>query len=419
MATFKLAGATVVALAGTLAVLFSSDRGSAAELLLVRSGDGTISVVDAETGVRRVDVPDAVPTHDRSALLTTRRDGGRTVLERRDPRTGSVTRATILDGDLSVRTVSPAGKAVALTPGRGGTARYEPAGRETTDLAVAFLDERPALRFALAGNIEPEMFSLDETALFVLEFVPPAAPTSYFVRVLDLATGEITDTDKLQVELNPKMRGKARAQVLHPAGTHLFTLYTLPTDAPVHDVEAPSNAERWAFVHVISLKEKWSHCIFLPVPFGTTDEATIGMGIAPDGASLYVADPAASRIARIDVEALAVVEVHQVERLRATGQRAAVAVADDGTVYASSGRIVVELAPGSLEAVHAWSNERVVSGLMVSDGELRVAGGGRVQLLDRASRQETGVIELPGRGTVDLLGPPRGSAVELPLECAC
>ena len=418
-------GPAVVAVAAAavliLAVTALLQRDGAEDLLLVRGDDGTISLVDPGSGSRRASVADAVPTHDRSALLTTRMDGGRTVLESRDPRTGAITGSTTLDGALRVRTVSPRGRAVALMAGGAGEGLYEPVPRDRTELAVAFLDARPPLRFDLPANVEPEMFSLDERALFVLEFTPPTDPSSYEVRLLDLATGELSDTDKLQVELNPRMRGKARAQVLHPQGTHLFTLYTLPGDAPVHDVEAPAETERWAFVHVISLEHKWSHCIFLPVPFGTTDEATIGLGIAPDGESVFVADPAVSQMARIDVDAFEVAEVFPVEQLRPTGARAAVAVADDGTVYAAAGNVVVELAPGSLEPVHAWASRgrAAVSGLQVAGDELRVAGNGRVTLVDRATRRETGVIDLPGRGTVELLGPPRGSVVEFPLECAC
>ena len=41
-------------------------------------------------------------------------------------------------------------------------------------------------RYMLAGNFEPEAFSLDGRALFVIEFSPPLAPYRYRVRSLDL-----------------------------------------------------------------------------------------------------------------------------------------------------------------------------------------------------------------------------------------
>jgi DNA-binding beta-propeller fold protein YncE len=388
--------------------------------VLVRSGDGTISLLDPETGTVLFNVPNAVATPDRSALLTTRPSGANTVLESRDPSTGIVTGSTTVPGALTVRTVSPRGGAVALMPGAAGDGIYDPQPRTSTELTVAFLDEREQLRFTLDGNIEPEMFSLDETTLFVLEFVPPMDPTSYHVKKLDLATGEVTDTAPIQVDLTPAMRGTARAQVLDPRGTYLHTLYTLPSDAPVFEgEESDVDAERWAFVHVISLDEQWSACIFLPIPFGITNEASVGMTVSPDGKTVYVADPSISQIAEIDVENLTVVEVHDVELLRESGARAVLAVADDGTVYVAAGHLIIELAPHTFEAVFGWRQQVVVTGLAVSGGELRVAGGGEVVLVDRETRLETGVISSPDHGTLELLGPPRGSVTEFPLECAC
>ena len=327
------------------------------------------------------------------------------------PNTGERTGSTTLGGaSLHVRTVSPRGGAVALMPGERGDGLYSPVPRERTSLTVSYTDERPAQVFELEGNFEPEMFSLDETALFLIQFDPATEPSGYFVRMLDLATGEVTDTGAPQVDLNPMMRGKARAQVLHPDGTHLYTLYTLP-----------EGEDRSAFIHVIQLDEKWSYCIFLPEPLGSGDESTVGMGVSPDGSTVYVADPGTSTIARVDAVGLEVIDVVPVEKLRDRDTKAAVAVAPDGTVYAATGSVVLELAAETLEPVHAWSRHTLVTALAVSGsgGELRVGGNGEVALVDRATRQETGVLRAPGRGTVTLLGPPRGSVTEFPLECAC
>ena len=410
--------ALVVVLAATG---WAATRGSAAEEsgLLVRNEDGSISLLDSDSGETLFDLDDAVPTPDLSSLLTTRRQGDGTVLESRDARSGEVTGSTQLDGDLSVRSISPEGGAVVLMPGRPNGGLYDPEPRGSTELTVAYLDDRPAQEFTLDGNIEPEMLSLDETTLFVLDFAPPMDPTSYSVRMLDLATGVVTDTDSIQVDLTSKMAGKARAQALHPDGTFLYTLYTLPQDQPVHEGEVAEDAERFAFVHVISLDEKWSFCIFLPVPFGTTDEAAIGITVSPDGERVLVADPAIGQIAEIDTETMEVTEVHPVEQLRDTGAKAVVAVAGDGAVYASAGNVVVELHPDTFDVVSAWGAPSAVTGLSTTDETVRVASGGSVTLIDRATGLETGVIDGHGRGTVDLLGPPQGNVVGFPLECAC
>jgi hypothetical protein len=391
--------------------------------LLVADETGAISLLDPETGEAVFEVPGATATPDRSALLTTATSVDGTLLESRDPSTGLVTGSTRLNaGGLTVRTVSPQGEAVALMRGPRGAGIYEPDARERTSLTVAYLDDRPSRTFDVEGNIEPEMFSYDEAGLFVLEFVPPTAPDSYFVRRMDLATGAMTDTGAPQVGLNPKMRGKARASVLHPDGDQLFTLYTLPqTDTPVFDTEHGGDTPVHAFIHVINLKEDWSYCIFLPEPIGTVDEATVGMGISPDGDEVIVADPSTSTLARIDTKELTVLETVKVDRLRDQQAKAAVATAGDGTVYIGSGSTLLELTRPTLQAARAWSQRAAVSAVSVSASgdQLRVGGGGVITLIDRSTGKETAVLRAPGRGTVTLLGPPRGSVTEFPLECAC
>ena len=47
-------------------------------------------------------------------------------------------------------------------------------------------------RFTLPGCLEPEAFSAAGDALFVLDYQPPTAPDSYRVRVLYLASGELS-----------------------------------------------------------------------------------------------------------------------------------------------------------------------------------------------------------------------------------
>lgn len=412
------AGAGIVAAAGWLAV----GDDPADDRLLVADESGAISLLDPDTGEALFEVSGATVTPNRSALLTTETAGGHTVLQSRDPVTGVVTGSTTLDGDdLTVRTVSPEGQAVALLPGERGEGIYEPQPREHTSITVSYLDDRPARTYELPGNIEPEMFSYDETGLYVLEFVPPMAPDSYYVRRLDLATAAMTDTGAPQVGLNPKMRGRARASVLHPAGDQLFTLYTLPqTGEPVFDPAAPDEPLH-AFIHVIDLKEDWSFCTFLPEPIGTVDEATVGMGISPDGDEVIVADPSTSTLARVDTEELTVVESLHVEQLRDNDAKAAVAIAEDGAVYVGSGPMLLELGRPALQATRVWAQDAPISGLSVSasDDELRVGGGGAITIIDRSNGLEAAVLRAPGRGTVTLLGPPRGSVTEFPLECAC
>lgn len=386
--------------------------GRAAENLLVVDADGDLSLVDRATGEAAYTVPGAVATPDGSALLTTRTAN----LETRDPTTGEVTGTTSLPAaDLAIRTVSPAGGAVALLPRSTAGTLYTPQPRTRTALTVAFTDGRPALEFDLPGNVEPEMFSLDEDTLFVLDFEPPEAPTGYSVRRLDLSTGALSDTTSPHVGVEPKMQGSARAQVLHPDGTFLYTLYSLPASAASD--EGAEAAEHASFVHVIDLTEEWSHCIFLPAPVAGDLQAAVGMGIAPDGSELLVADAGSGTLTRIDTETLAAGEPRHVEQLRRGPVD--VAIAPDGHVYVTSGEVVIGLASADGPAVEAWWANHPVSSVAVSGEELHVARAGSITVLDRATGREVAVIRAPGEDGLDLLGPPRGTVLQFPVVCAC
>jgi hypothetical protein len=80
---------------------------------------------------------------------------------------------------------------------------------------------------------------------------------------------------------------------------------------------------------------------------------------------------------------------------------------------------LIELAPWTLEAVFAGSQPTPVTGLATAGGQLRIGSEREVVLVDRETRYETGVIASPRHGRLELLGPPRGSVTEFPLECAC
>jgi len=103
-----LAVVVVVAVAG--ATWMVTRGGDAEDRLLVVDEEGAVSLVDPETGASLFQVAGATPTPDRSALLTTDSANGRTHLKSHDPITGAVTGTTTLDGELTIRTVSPQGR---------------------------------------------------------------------------------------------------------------------------------------------------------------------------------------------------------------------------------------------------------------------------------------------------------------------
>ena len=64
---------------------------------------------------------------------------------------------------------------------------------------------------SVAGNVEPEAFSLSGDGLFVIDFVPPLAPERYRVARLDLPRGSVDALRSYEQELQEPMRGTARA----------------------------------------------------------------------------------------------------------------------------------------------------------------------------------------------------------------
>lgn len=394
--------------------------------VLISDGEGGISLIDIDTGEAAYTVTDAVRAPAGSKILRAEEEGEATAVEILDPDSGEVVASTRIEGKLSIRAVSPFGGVAALMPPRPGTADlYVPEPREETTISVVWSDGREPHTYTLQGNFEPETFSTDETTLFLLEFFPPSDPDRYFVRQLDLASGEVTAVatpdQELGIELNPEMRGHARAQSMSPDGSYLFSLYTIgPREAPVHDPADPES-DRWAFVHTLNLKEKWSHCIFLPVPFGTKAESAMSLGISGDGQHLFVIDAATETVARVDAKGLFVDTVEHIPGLYSNRARP-VAVGPE-LVYIGLGDSVLEmgrdtLIPNAAFIVSTGSGSLPVRGLeLAPDGRtLRVAHGSSISVLDMPSERIIATLTSPEGAADSFLGDPVGDRVDLSLE---
>lgn len=394
--------------------------------VLVSDGAGRISLLDLNTGEPAYTVTDAVKTPDGSKIVRAETRGDTTSVEVLNPASGEVVTSTEVDGNLEIRAVSPFGGAVALMPQRPKSADlYVPEPREQTSVKVLWGDGREPREYTLEGNFEPETFSVDEETLFLLEFYPPTEPDRYFVRQLDLASGEITAVEtsdlELGIELNPEMRGHARAQAMSPDGTYLFSLYTIGKgEDPVHDPSDPET-DRWAFVHVLNLDEKWSHCIFLPDPFGTKAESAMSMGISGDGKDLFVIDASSESVARVDAQALEVETVERIPGLYSPHARP-IAVGPE-IVYIGMGESVLEmgretLIPNAAFVVSTPTTSLRVHGLeLAPDGRtLRIAHGSSISVLDMPSERIIATLTSPDGGSSNFLGNPVGDRLDLDLE---
>lgn len=369
-------------------------------LLMLASTAGT-AVVDGATGELRLLARGAAATPDGAVLFESIAAPSSTQVEARSLERLLQSWWVTVDGSHEARVASADGSMVALGPVRAGVPVAPGAlapGRTETTLVIAH-EEGASDELILPGNVEPEAFSVDGEALFVIDYQPAEAPTFYQVRRLDLATGELGDVYSVDAELQETMRGTARTQVWDPDGDRLYTLYSLDAGT--------------AFVHILDLDEQWAHCVDLPASIGAT---SAGMALTDDGRTLYVADAAGGAIAEVDTQELAVTDEGE---LRPSLLGGASSVAIDGRrlfVGQANGIDVVDRA--SLEPIERFTAPDSILGLQAGH-ELYVALPASVAVLD----QETGDLlrRLPvdlGEGTILSLGT-SSIPTYAGVQCAC
>lgn len=365
------------------------------ELAVLRTVDG-LRVVDVATGHTLSAATSAMPTPDGTALVGTADGGGVDIV---NARTGARTLAPGRAG-LVPRAVSESGRLVALAAAdRPAQDNYLAPGRARSTIVVTDTSGGSEPRtYNLPGNFLPEAFSADGSHLFLVEYLPPAAPDRYRVRQLDLASGAVVGVlGPLKVPLDEQMRGVGRMQVLDRPRAALHTLYrTIGTNR--------------AFVHTLQLTEMWAHCVVLPEPVGAGGDAT-AIALAPDGA-LYAWDAGAGVLAVVDPGELLVrrtVPIRGTSPFPSADSTAAVVVANDGTVYASSGSQIFEVDGGTLAERASWKTPGAVTSLAVTaDGQTLLAlAGGDLVALDRTDRRELTRVPAGGATAIAALLPPQ------------
>ena len=232
--------------------------------------------------------PGAVAALDGSAVFSIRHDGsaGTDRLVRIDPKTGAVSSSWPLRRGLSISAVAPAGRWVALTDRRPG---YGSQGRASTEVVV--FNPRGSAevhRRSLAGDVQPEAFSVDGSLIFALDY----RGDHYRVQTIDLGTGSRYDTSDRDKAPPEDMHGRAVHGVMSADRTLLATLYRNPGDT-----------EEPAFVHVLDLKNGWSYCADLPAPFGTGPPGTDAIELTATD-TVIVGASQADRLAEIHIDAV-------------------------------------------------------------------------------------------------------------------
>ncbi|MFR9775432.1 YncE family protein [Micromonospora sp. MS34] len=399
------AGTTVLAGCGPARPLASAPAPAIPDALLVEVGDG----LRVLRGRDRQTIPHSVASPGGLAVYATAPAGPDTALWRVDTTTGHTSARVLLPGRWVPRSVSATGTLVALTPNPGAVTAGRPAGRQVTPVLIAGVGGARH-RLDLRGNFVPETFTADLTGLFVLEWLPAAAPDRYRVRLVDFATGApgpLSTRDKTPVPpgAEEEMRGDGRQAVLAPDRATLYTLYThQPDHRHTRDLVSGRPGNAHAFVHTLSLTARWAYCVDLPHPFGEGPASGHAVAISPDGRRLYVVDVTSGSVAEISTEDLMVRRT--VTHSPGTGTAHAATAGD--RLFIGAGSTVRTLDAARLARTTDWQVREPVRGLVPSrDGaRLHVGQTEAVSWHDPATGGQLGRVAVPGLVTVrGLAGP--------------
>ena len=259
---------------------------------------------------------------------------------------------------------------------KDGEATYPstPEGRRSTPLDLEASDTGATQHLDLHGNFEPDAFSTDGRSLFLIQYLPAAAPDHYRVMELDLASHRIARVASPDKVPPSSMQGTRLQQVWAPDRSVLYTLYTnqVSSGAPL------------TFVDVLNLEDKWAHCIDLPAAFGASRPNAKAMVGSPNGTPLR--DPRRRPADRDDRHAAIQVVTTTAASLPVPGATdpASALLTPDGTLLVSGGNQVAALDTRSMTTVPAWASELPIEDLQVNaDGSvLYVATPDQIEALD-------------------------------------
>jgi hypothetical protein len=365
------------------------EAASLEDVLVFGTPDGSV-IVGSSAGVVLSSGQDQVASPDGSRLYGTIRSGGSTMLEARDPSTSDLLSTTKLQGRLDVRVASLTGSAVALMrPLPAGVDPTIALPRAHTTIVVADpAGERKVRRYELQGNFEPEAFSIDDTRLFLIQFLPAEAPSSYRVTFLDLSSGKVHPVFGRFKSPPERMPGIRLAQVFDPTSEQLYTLYTnrVPGHFHQHWQDAAYGDREVSFVHILNLREGWAYCAGLPRKLWGQSAKAQAMAPSPDGRRLYIVDSKQGIVAEMDTETMEITRTGRIGLApNEHGRTTAMLSADGNTLFVGvGGESITRVDIDTFQTIGDWSLPGNVTGLALSaDGaRLYAALGDHVAIVD-------------------------------------
>jgi DNA-binding beta-propeller fold protein YncE len=359
------------------------------DVLALGTQDGTV-IVGSSSGAVLSSTEGQVAAPDGSRLYATTRRDGSTVLEVRDSSTGDMISTTELGGRLDVRAASLSGRAVALMRPlpAGVDSGYALPRTQTTIVVTDPTGEGATRRYRLKGNFEPEAFSVDDTRLFLIQYLPAEAPQAYRVTFLRLLNGKVEPVFGRFKTPPERMPGIRLAQVFDPISEQLYTLYTNRAAEHFHDgwADASYGDREVSFVHVLNLRQGWAYCTGLPRSLWGQPAKAQAMAPSPDGRFLYIVDSMRGLVAEMNTRSLKITRSERIDLGPLEHGRTSARMSSDGiTLYVGvGGSAVSRIDVETFELLGRWQLPGDVTGLALSDDGARLyaALGDSLAVLD-------------------------------------
>ena len=254
-------GTTSVAPVGSkLAFVFPSGR------------QGPLQAYDLRTGHKRFVLPSGMLSADGRVFVSAVQRHRKTRFVRYETRTGRGQALRTVPGVWGVVGVSADGRRIA---------RFK--FRKRVRATVLTLDEPGrSSSVRLPGAYELESFSQDGRRLFLVHWHRSG---SYDLQQYDRSSGRLSPT-RID-EPDEKMSGQAMGAVETRDGSWLYTLY--------------GKLDGGTFVHALDLRTGIAHCVDLPLHGVLSTTAATALALSPDERRLYLANPIAGTVTRVDL----------------------------------------------------------------------------------------------------------------------